>query len=306
MTKYWKKLGLKRAPATLKLLDMAYNTRLETLIRADDTDGIGELHKAYKIGKKKLNAVLESDDEVQKAPRRKRAPTRRKSVKKTTKVEDLDHDNEDEENDDGLSLDDFITNTPPPASKPEIVLDYKKDPAPNGFDELAKELEAKNEEIIKKEKVKQKKAKQKKTQKSKGLIGYALSGLKDFYARYFTFSARTSRSDFWGAIAIIGGISFLFMTWVSLATTPYNGLENYPGHIENAMTYYSIFIFFNIIPMLAIILRRLHDIGKGGGWMCLLIIGAFIPVVQVIALIVGLLFMLRKGEDQANQYGPVP
>jgi len=58
MSQYWKTLGLKRAPATHKTLDRAYNTRLERLIDQNDVEAIEVLHDAYKEGKAALERIV--------------------------------------------------------------------------------------------------------------------------------------------------------------------------------------------------------------------------------------------------------
>jgi uncharacterized membrane protein YhaH (DUF805 family) len=47
----------------------------------------------------------------------------------------------------------------------------------------------------------------------------------------------------------------------------------------------------------AIAVKRLHDLGKSGGW-CLLL---FVPIV---GFVVALTFLLAPGEEHDNQYGP--
>lgn len=50
------------------------------------------------------------------------------------------------------------------------------------------------------------------------------------------------------------------------------------------------------IPALAVMIRRLHDIGRSG-WFCLLF---FIPL---LGFILWIMFMVRDGEPGANDYG---
>ncbi|SDK28349.1 Uncharacterized membrane protein YhaH, DUF805 family [Ferrimonas sediminum] len=54
-----------------------------------------------------------------------------------------------------------------------------------------------------------------------------------------------------------------------------------------------------LIPSLAVAVRRLHDTGRSGWWLLLLLI----PLVGVIVLLV---FMALSGQREANEYGDDP
>lgn len=62
---------------------------------------------------------------------------------------------------------------------------------------------------------------------------------------------------------------------------------------------YGFYMLAMIIPALAVIVRRLHDVGKSG-WMYLII---FIPIVGLIWLMILLVSDSDVGE---NQYGQNP
>lgn len=51
-----------------------------------------------------------------------------------------------------------------------------------------------------------------------------------------------------------------------------------------------------LVPTLAVSVRRLHDIGKGGGWI-------FINLIPVIGSIWFLILMIKKGESITNRFG---
>ena len=76
--------------------------------------------------------------------------------------------------------------------------------------------------------------------------------VQSVFAQYATFSGRARRSEFWffalfnyvvgGVLGVLGRYLTLFSILSSL---------------------YALAVF---IPGLAVVWRRLHDIGKGGGW----------------------------------------
>lgn len=60
-----------------------------------------------------------------------------------------------------------------------------------------------------------------------------------------------------------------------------------------------VFALASICPMLALSIRRMHDIGKSGWWL-------FISLVPCIGSIVLLVFLCKDSEAGENQYGPNP
>ena len=62
---------------------------------------------------------------------------------------------------------------------------------------------------------------------------------------------------------------------------------------------YAIYGLAVLVPGIAVAIRRMHDIGKSGWWLFI----ALIPLVGAIVLIV---WLVKDGEPQDNQYGPDP
>ena len=60
-----------------------------------------------------------------------------------------------------------------------------------------------------------------------------------------------------------------------------------------------VFSLFVLVPTLAVAVRRLHDIGKPGGWIFI----AFVPIVGLIVLLV---FWATDSDREANVYGISP
>lgn len=53
------------------------------------------------------------------------------------------------------------------------------------------------------------------------------------------------------------------------------------------------------VPALALIFRRLHDIGKSGWWL-------FIILVPIVGPILFIIFLIRDSQAGPNKYGPNP
>ena len=111
-----------------------------------------------------------------------------------------------------------------------------------------------------------------------------MEAVKSVYSRYVDFQGRSARSEFWWF-----QLFFIIVYLVSFAITmaiPFFGIV--------------ILVFYlgSLLPMLAVSIRRLHDLDKSG-WFILI---GMIPVVGLILLY----WYCLKGTDGDNQFGPDP
>ncbi len=110
--------------------------------------------------------------------------------------------------------------------------------------------------------------------------------------KYATFSGRASRKEYWGfalfyisffvVIGIIAGIIAAAM-----------------GGGEWVIWISSILSLLLVIPSLAVYIRRLHDTDHSAWWLFI----AFVPIIGVIVL---LYFLVIKGTEGTNRFGPDP
>lgn len=109
--------------------------------------------------------------------------------------------------------------------------------------------------------------------------------------KYAVFNERARRREYW--LFILFNVIF-----TTVAVLLDNILNTTIGRSPYGVFYllYGLFVF---IPSLAVLVRRLHDIGKSG-WMIFI---ALIPVAGTIWLLVLLVTDSQAGE---NQYGPNP
>lgn len=105
------------------------------------------------------------------------------------------------------------------------------------------------------------------------------------WRKYATFTGRASRREFWFAFMFFAVISMLLL-FLSIGI-PLVGVLRL------------VFQLASTIPMLALSVRRLHDIGHS--WW-LLLFGLFPGFGPVIVLYV----MCRRGQEGVNQYGEDP
>ena len=109
--------------------------------------------------------------------------------------------------------------------------------------------------------------------------------------KYAVFSGRARRKEYW----MFALFNFIFFIVTII-------LDNILGTAIEDVGYglfYFLYAFAVLIPGLAVSVRRLHDVGKSG-WMILILL---IPIIGVIWLLVLMAVNSKPGE---NQYGPNP
>ena len=119
------------------------------------------------------------------------------------------------------------------------------------------------------------------------------------YTRYFDFSGRSRRQEYWMfkllyvlIVIFFGGIMVSGLVSLEKNQTP--GPLFWVG-IAGLM----LFLLVSLIPSIAVAVRRFHDQDQSG-WMYLL---GFIPYIGSIVLIV---FMCLDGTKGENRFGPDP
>ena len=112
--------------------------------------------------------------------------------------------------------------------------------------------------------------------------------VQSVFAKYATFSGRARRKEYWYFV--------LFNMVVSIVI---GALARAIGGENLERTLNGIWSLAVLIPGLAVVWRRLHDIGKSGAWWFLV----FVPVVGWIIL---LIWFCQDSQPGENQYGPNP
>jgi uncharacterized membrane protein YhaH (DUF805 family) len=115
------------------------------------------------------------------------------------------------------------------------------------------------------------------------MIDWYLKVVRDNYAN---FSGRARRSEYWWY-----ALCNLLIMIVLLTADYFIGLG------FNVL--YTIYGLAVLIPGLAVLVRRMHDVGKSG-WFVFI---ALIPLVGPIWLLV---LLFTEGDNGPNQYGPDP
>ena len=109
------------------------------------------------------------------------------------------------------------------------------------------------------------------------------NAIKFGFNGYFDFSGRSSRSEYWWFLLFFMVVSFV----VPLLDSTQSGLIS----ILAVLGLY--------IPVLAVQVRRLHDINRSGWWILI----SFVPIVGAILLLV---WHCSKGTQGDNRFGKDP
>lgn len=118
--------------------------------------------------------------------------------------------------------------------------------------------------------------------------------VKLFFARYTDFQGRSSRAEYWWAY--LGIFLVVLVAYVLIGIVASIGVSAVAGLISIVL---AIFYLATIIPSIAIVVRRLHDIDKSGWWYFI----AFVPLIGALLL---LWWFCQPGTKGPNTYGADP
>lgn len=133
--------------------------------------------------------------------------------------------------------------------------------------------------------------------------------INSVFNKYTDFKGRSVRSEYWSFFVVNSFFSnFLSMFPLGATTSTTDQLLSnsasgmYSDSASGAMFWLMIMVLYQICvlcPSLALSVRRLHDVGKSGGWW-------FINLIPVIGSFCFLSMMLKDGQPGPNQWGPDP
>lgn len=158
------------------------------------------------------------------------------------------------------------------------------------------------------------------------------TAIKMFFNRYFDFSGRSRRSEFWwvALFNVIIGLVYVLLMWIFVA----NSVESYyysygssysggwPIGFVIVSIIYGLYGLVCLIPSIALAVRRVHDVGFSG-WtvavyyiliICVFVftfsgalkVASMLSVIQMIYGIVLLVFFCLDSKMQTNKWGKSP
>ena len=122
---------------------------------------------------------------------------------------------------------------------------------------------------------------------------------------YTLFKGRASRTEFWFFmlywsifyIVIIAIDRVLGGNFINFETLPFSEFIPLANLVEEVGLLTLIYRPLTIVPSLAVISRRLHDINKSG-WWCLTCVTPLIIIL--------IIFLCKKSDEKENKYGQKP
>ena len=114
------------------------------------------------------------------------------------------------------------------------------------------------------------------------------------FTKYAEFSGRSTRNEYWWFVLCNILVTIALYSIVIFAAI----IDFAPlAFIAGLMIF--VYMFAAIIPSVAVLVRRLHDVGKSG-WFY------FITLIPLVGGIVLLVFLAKESEPRANEWGPIP
>lgn len=120
--------------------------------------------------------------------------------------------------------------------------------------------------------------------------------VKSFWSNYATFGGRSRRSEYWFAQ--------LFLLITNLVAAGID-LALLGGDVDQFMAQGGggivglVWIAVTLVPLIAVLVRRLHDTNHSGWW-------ALIGLIPLAGFIVLLVFTVTDSDAGDNQFGPSP
>lgn len=115
-----------------------------------------------------------------------------------------------------------------------------------------------------------------------------IEAYKKFWKNFSNFNGRSTRSDYW--LALLGNIIVAFVLGFVLGFI--SGALDMPALIMLGYVY----SLAMIVPSIAIVIRRLHDINKSGWYY-------FVVFIPLVGSIIALIFLCTPSVNENNQYG---
>jgi uncharacterized membrane protein YhaH (DUF805 family) len=133
------------------------------------------------------------------------------------------------------------------------------------------------------------------------------------YKRYFDFSGRSRRLEYWMFTLfsiIIGAILFSLIIaggfHLGAFTEPQAADLSFGPIFWLGCFLFGLFWLGSLIPAIALVVRRLHDRDMSGWWYLGIVVASMIPIINIVSGIAFFILMLLPGTPGPNRYGPDP
>lgn len=126
--------------------------------------------------------------------------------------------------------------------------------------------------------------------------------IKSVYSKYVTFSGRAARSEYWWYFLFSIIVSIVIMFVESALGWGQGNVTSGGGQFSAAYSGGPLSIIWslaNLLPSIAVGVRRLHDTDRSGWWFLIV----FVPLIGFIVLLV---FFCLRGTAGPNRFGGDP
>ncbi len=126
------------------------------------------------------------------------------------------------------------------------------------------------------------------------------------YKRYAEFHGRSRRLEYW-----FYGLMYLVVVMIIAIPLAIFGSGQEGFDATNpveviCVILLAIWFFGNLIPGLALTVRRWHDLGQSGWFVLLFGVLGVIPIINILTVLANLIWFFIPGTQGENQYGPDP
>ncbi len=113
----------------------------------------------------------------------------------------------------------------------------------------------------------------------------------EVFRKYAVFSGRARRKEYWFFV--------LFNILATIALAIIDGITGTYNPTAGMGLLGVIYAIAVVIPSFSVLFRRLHDTGRSGWWLLILLV----PLIGVLVL---LYFLVLDSQEGENDYGPSP
>ena len=118
--------------------------------------------------------------------------------------------------------------------------------------------------------------------------------VRSVLSKYVTFSGRASRAEFWWWFLAVLLLSLALGAIDGAVIAPLLGFDAFDANAGQPLSLIAGLVL--LLPGISVSMRRLHDIGRSGWWLLLVLL----PVIGALVL---LFFYVQAGDPEANEYG---
>ena len=131
-----------------------------------------------------------------------------------------------------------------------------------------------------------------------------MEAIQSFFARYTDFQGRSRRSEYWWVILAIWLAAIVAGVLLSVLGGLAGGSLNPIGYLLSGI--FGLAYLAIIIPAIALMVRRFHDLNQTGWLALVFILLSVIPLVGLLVSIGWLIWFAMPGTVGPNKYGADP